>query len=282
MQSDAPSSNFGTATTLNNVSGAPEARAYLKFNVSGVSGTITKATFRVFAQNSSGSGYELHAVADNTWTEAGLNYTHRPLVGALIGSAANFTTNSWTTVDVTSVVKTAGTYSFEMNATSTSLKKYASRESGANAPQLVIETAAAAVPAAVAVVAGSTPQSAQVNAAYGVALAAKVTDAAAQPVAGVSVTFTAPASGAGGVFVGGVRTVTATTAATGVATAPQFTANATAGAFAVSASVSGVGGASFAYSAVGFPAGGVVAAEAHPEPLSALGGLAGVAARRGA
>ncbi|MDX6538867.1 MAG: hypothetical protein QOI71_477 [Gaiellales bacterium] len=240
VQSDVPNSNFGTGLTLNNVSGAPEARAYLKFDLTGVSGTITKATFRVFAQNSSGSGYELHTVADNSWTEAALNYTNRPLVGALIGSAANFATNSWTTVDVTSVVKTAGTYSFEMNATSTTLKKYASRESGANAPQLVLETAAAAVPAAVAVVAGSSPQSAQVNAAYGVALAAKVTDASAQPVAGVTVTFTAPASGASGVFAGGGATVTAVTGANGVATAPQFTANATAGAFAVSASVSGV------------------------------------------
>jgi hypothetical protein len=56
VQSDVPATNFGTATTLNNVSGTPEARAYLKFNVSGVSGTITKATFRVFTQTSSGSG----------------------------------------------------------------------------------------------------------------------------------------------------------------------------------------------------------------------------------
>ena len=116
VQSDVPATNFGTATTLNNVSGTPEARAYLKFNVSGVSGTITKATFRVFTQTSSGSGYELHAVGDNTWTEAGLNYANRPAVGALIGTAVNFTANTWTSVDVTSVVKANGTFSFEMNA----------------------------------------------------------------------------------------------------------------------------------------------------------------------
>src|SRR5258706_15965375 len=41
VQSDQPSVNFGTALTLNTVSGTPEARAYLKFDVSGVSGTIT-------------------------------------------------------------------------------------------------------------------------------------------------------------------------------------------------------------------------------------------------
>ena len=57
VQSDLAATNFGTAATLNNVSGTPEALAYLKFNVSGVSGTITKATLRVFTQTSSGTGY---------------------------------------------------------------------------------------------------------------------------------------------------------------------------------------------------------------------------------
>ena len=115
-----------------------------------MTGTITKATFRVFTQTSSGSGYALHSVADNTWTETGLIYTNRPAVGAVIGSAVNITANTWTSVDVTSVVKTAGVYSFEMNATSANVKKYASRETGANAPQLVLETSApASQPAAI-------------------------------------------------------------------------------------------------------------------------------------
>jgi hypothetical protein len=241
VQSDLPGSNFGTATTLNNVSGAPEALAFLKFTVSGVSGTITKATFRVFTQTSSGSGYELRTVADTTWSETGLNYTNRPAVGAVIGSAVNFTANTWTSVDVTSVVKTTGTYSFEMNATSANLKKYASRESGANAPQLVLETSAPATqPAAVSAVNASTPQTAAINTAYATNLAAKVVDASAQPVAGVTVTFAAPATGASGSFGSSGASATAVSGADGVATAPQFTANGTAGPFTVTASVAGV------------------------------------------
>ncbi|OLB75036.1 MAG: hypothetical protein AUI14_22180 [Actinobacteria bacterium 13_2_20CM_2_71_6] len=205
VQSDQPSVNFGTALTLNNVSGTPEARAYLKFDLSGVSGTITKATFRVFTQTSSGTGYELHAVADNTWTEGGLTYANRPAVGGTVGVATNFTANTWTTIDVTSVVTAPGVYSFEMNAVSANLKKYASRESGANAPQLVVETAAVSnPPAAVA---------------------------------------TAPGSGASGTFSGGSVSATATSGINGVATAPTFAANATTGSYAVSATVVGVGGA---------------------------------------
>lgn len=243
VQSDVPGTNFGTATTLNNVSGTPEARAYLKFDASGVSGTITKATLRVFTQTSSGSGYELHAVADNTWTESGLTYANRPAVGGLIGSAVNFTGNTWTSVDVSSVVKSAGTFSFEMNATSTSPKKYSSRESGANAPQLVLETSApVSQPAAIAAVSGTTPQTAAVNAVYGTSLAARVVDASGQPVPGATVTFTAPGSGASGTFGGSGAGASALSGADGVATAPQFTANAVAGAFTVTAAVAGVSG----------------------------------------
>ena len=241
VQSDLAATNFGTAATLNNVSGTPESLAYLKFDASGVTGTITKATFRVFTQTSSGTGYALHTVADTSWTETGLNYTNRPAVGAVIGSAVNFTANTWTSVDVTSVVKTAGVYSFEMNATSANPKKYSSRETGANAPQLVLETSApASQPAAVSAVSGSTPQSASVDTAYSTNLAAKVVDASAQPVAGVTVSFAAPASGASGSFGSSGASATAVTGADGVATAPQFTANGTVGSFTVTASVAGV------------------------------------------
>jgi hypothetical protein len=241
VQSDLAATNFGTAATLNNVSGTPESLAYLKFDASGVSGTITKATFRVFTQTSSGTGYALHTVADNIWTETGLTYANRPAVGAVIGSAVNITANTWTSVDVSSVVKTAGVYSFEMNATSANLKKYASRETGANAPQLVLETSApASQPAAVSAVSGSTPQSAVVGTAYGTNLAAKVVDASAQPVAGATVTFTAPGSGASGSFGSSGASVTAISGADGIATAPQLTANGTVGSFTATASVAGV------------------------------------------
>jgi hypothetical protein len=92
-------------------------------------------------------------------------------------------------------------------------------------------------PANITATAG-TPQSATVNTAFTTQLLATVKDSFNNPVNGVTVTFTAPASGASGTFAGGVNT--ATTNASGVATAPVFTANATAGAYTVTASVSGV------------------------------------------
>ena len=81
-----------------------------------------------------------------------------------------------------------------------------------------------------------TPQSVPVNTTFA-ALAATVTDAYSNPLSGVTVTFTPPASGASGTFAGGVNT--ATTNSTGVATAPILRANATTGAYVVSAAFTG-------------------------------------------
>jgi hypothetical protein len=54
-------------------------------------------------------------------------------------------------------------------------------------------------------------------------------------VSGVTVTFTAPTSGASGSFAGGSNTATANTDGSGVATAPAFTANGTTGIYQVTA-----------------------------------------------
>ena len=84
-----------------------------------------------------------------------------------------------------------------------------------------------------------TPQSATITRPYATTMAATVLDAGGTGIAGLVVTFTAPGTGASGLF-GASLTATATTNASGIATAPAFTANATAGAFVVTASVIGI------------------------------------------
>ncbi len=90
------------------------------------------------------------------------------------------------------------------------------------------------------IVSNGSGQSAVINTAFASALSALVRDSGNNPLSGITVTFTAPASGASGTFTGGLTTVTAQTAANGLATAPAFTANATPGSYNVTASVTGV------------------------------------------
>ena len=91
-------------------------------------------------------------------------------------------------------------------------------------------------PSSIRATAGSG-QSANVSSTFATALQAAVTDAQGNPVSGVSVTFTAPASGAGGTF---AANALVQTDISGIATAPAFTANGIGGSYIVTASLAGV------------------------------------------
>jgi len=105
--------------------------------------------------------------------------------------------------------------------------------SGANCP-------AVTSPNAMTLVAG-TPQTATLNSAYATGLQAALTNtdgcAVSSGAAGVAVTFTAPSSGASGVFsASGTNTVTVGADSSGAVSAPTFTANGIAGSYTVTAS----------------------------------------------
>lgn len=93
-----------------------------------------------------------------------------------------------------------------------------------------------------------TPQSAAVDTNFATLLAAEVTDAFNNPVlAGTTVTFAAPTSGASGTF-GAAATITASTDSQGVATAATpVTANTKPGSYHVTASVAVTGATSAAF-----------------------------------
>jgi outer membrane autotransporter protein len=115
--------------------------------------------------------------------------------------------------------------------------------------------------ATIAVSAGSG-QTAAVGTPFATPLRALVKDGSGNPTPNVSVTFTAPATGASGTF-SGSNSVTVTTDASGIATAPAFTANATAGSYAVTASAAGVATpASFALTNTSGPIPSFIAATA--------------------
>lgn len=112
------------------------------------------------------------------------------------------------------------------------------------------------VPDAPATLTGSagSGQSASVTTVFVTALAARVADANGNPIRDVAVTFTAPGSGASGTFASGSATATANTNASGIATAPPFTASGTTGAYTVIASISGMHPTSFALTNLAGPA----------------------------
>ena len=104
----------------------------------------------------------------------------------------------------------------------------------------------ASAPFAITAGAG-TSQVAELGTDFAVPLAVTVTDNDGNAISGAQVTFAAPASGASGAFAGSGATAVVSTDANGVATAPDFSANETAGGYIVVAKVAGLAtGATFA------------------------------------
>jgi len=96
-------------------------------------------TLRVFANSASSTGYNIGNVANNTWTETGINHNNAPPIGNSVGSSGQFSAGVWTTVDITSLVTGNGTLNLGLYTTNVTAISFASRQSGANAPQLIIE-----------------------------------------------------------------------------------------------------------------------------------------------
>jgi hypothetical protein len=119
---------------------SPDVHSYLRFTVSGLSGTITQVHLLLYANNSDSLGVQSWAVSDNSWGELTTNYTNAPALGSLLATSSSFASGVWVSLDVTSYVTGNGTYSFGVTNLSSTAISVASRESGADAPQLVIST----------------------------------------------------------------------------------------------------------------------------------------------
>lgn len=98
---------------------------------------------------------------------------------------------------------------------------------------------AGTVPASITAAAGNG-QTVVPGTVFPVSLQATVRDGSNNLLSGVNVLFAAPTSGASGSFPGGASSVIVVTNASGLATAPTFTANAAQGSFAVTATVNGI------------------------------------------
>ncbi|MGB8983624.1 MAG: DNRLRE domain-containing protein, partial [Anaerolineales bacterium] len=142
---DVTGTNYGLSPTLK-ADGSPIYRSYLRFHVSDLSGTVTKATLRLYTTSSSATGYQVVRVNNQGWEESKITYSNKPPIGTVIGSSGNFASGSWTSVDVTSFVTGNGDYGMALTSASSTIMNFSSRDAASNQPQLVIETLAGPVP----------------------------------------------------------------------------------------------------------------------------------------
>jgi parallel beta-helix repeat protein len=136
-----PDTNFGTSTTLDADNAAdPDKESYLRFTVTGTSGTIQSAKLRLFVSNGSANGPAIYST-DNTWTETGITWNNRPprTSGATDNKGA-VAAGGYVEWDVTSLVNGNGTYNFVLAADSSDALIANSRNNSSNRPELVVTT----------------------------------------------------------------------------------------------------------------------------------------------
>jgi len=136
VNSSRPTRNYGSSSSIR-IDGSPEKNAYFKFDVGGLTGTVSSATVRIYAATGSSVGFDLSEVSDTTWTEAAITFDTAPAIGPALGSSGSFSGGIYIEFDVTSYVSGNGAVSFAITTPHTTAIRFDSSE-GTNQPELVI------------------------------------------------------------------------------------------------------------------------------------------------
>jgi hypothetical protein len=137
-----PNYNFGGSPTLRTRAFPNLRHSYLRFDVAGLAGTVTSATLRLYGESTSSVGYSVRSVANAEWTENRITFANAPTPGAVVARSGSIARDAWSSVDVTALVRGNGMANFALTAISSSAGVYASRETGATAPQLIVNVLA--------------------------------------------------------------------------------------------------------------------------------------------
>jgi hypothetical protein len=125
---------------------SPIRESFLRFDLSAVTGPVQTARLRLHVSAAAGSespaGGSVAPVGDTAWTEAGITYANRPTSwGTTAATFGAVPANAWVEVVVTNAVTAGQVVTLGLRSSNADGAYYDSRQSGANAPQLVIDTA---------------------------------------------------------------------------------------------------------------------------------------------
>lgn len=141
VSAGSPGTSYGSSTMLY-ADASPVMQSFLRFEPAGLAGrTITDVKLRVFVNDASSAGGQVHRVPSVTWTE-GISYNSKPAYdAAVLGSFGAVSLNQWHEVSLGPIVSGDGPIALAVDSTSSDAARWSSRET-VNPPQLVVETAA--------------------------------------------------------------------------------------------------------------------------------------------
>ena len=133
-------SQGATATKLRLDNSPSTIDSFVRFNLNGISGTVTAVTLKLYATSSLNAGFFVNAVANDTWTEA-MTWNTRPPIGAQLAPSGPVTLNTYVTISLPPGTVTGnGDVNLALTPNSATALALASREDAAHAPQLIVTT----------------------------------------------------------------------------------------------------------------------------------------------
>ena len=141
VKSDVPTGNYGSAATLE-VDNSPVKHFLLKFNVSGIGArTVASAKLRLSNVNESSVGGIFYRVPDISWGETTVNWSTAPAAeGTPVASLGAVAPGNTYEVNLTSLVRSDGTFSLKAMSTSTNGADFVSKEGAPGLGPLLVIT----------------------------------------------------------------------------------------------------------------------------------------------
>ena len=143
VRSDEPTTNFGRSSEMI-IEGRPSSRAFFRFYPRGA-GSLVQARLRMFVKRKPGKLF-IHRTDGKVWSERKITFRNAPRPGPPAGFPEAVRTG-WLELDVTALVRLNQRVTIVLTRSSPQKLAIATRESGARAPRLVIETERPGVPA---------------------------------------------------------------------------------------------------------------------------------------
>jgi hypothetical protein len=133
-----PDQNFGSSSVLK-VDGSPQYASFLRFEVSGLSGTVTSAKLRLYSTDATVNGPAVYTTG-SSWLESTITFQNKPATQTLLSTASSVGTNAWVEWDVTSAVQGNGTVNLALSPTGSDGTVFYSRNTSDTSvrPQLVV------------------------------------------------------------------------------------------------------------------------------------------------
>ena len=142
VQESAATTNYATSTLRTDGGTNLDTETFLRFNVTGATGTVASAKLRIYAYTATVDGPAVYRT-DTGWSETAINWNNRPArTSGAVDDKGAIATNTWVEYDVTQFVTGNGTYGFDLATTSSDGVDFRSREhtTATQRPELVVTT----------------------------------------------------------------------------------------------------------------------------------------------